>query len=148
MLKRISPCEAIEILSDEELFSRVSDDSVKYENLTMPNGHIYIGIFINSEIIGFWWLHPENATTWTIHANILKNHRSYGKKAGKAIIDYVKSDLKHIQKLNAKIPVTFPEVYHYTINQGFKDEGLDRKSILKDGKLLDRHILGMTREEF
>ena len=70
-LKLIRPFEAHGILSDKELFSRISEDGVEYENYTMPDHH-YVGIFVNYRLIGFWWLHPWKSTTMEIHCNILK----------------------------------------------------------------------------
>ena len=83
-----------------------------------------------------------------IHAHILKEHRKHALEAGTAIIGWfineVHSDFK---KLVAEIPVTYPDVYHYTKKFGFQDEGINRKSIMKKGQLVDQYRLGLTREE-
>ena len=147
-LIEISPEEAYEILADEELFDRVKEDGVIYETFKMPTDSLYFGIFTKTGLIGFWWLTRINATVIDIHCNIIKDHRKHGLEAGKQILRLIKTAFPtDIQKINCLIPVTYPDVYNFTKKFGFQDEGLDRKSISKGGELVDRHMLGLLREE-
>ena len=54
---------------------------------------------------------------------------------------------RQYEKLNAEIPFIYPEVYHFTKNFGFQDEGINRLSISKNGLLVDQWRLGITRQE-
>lgn len=144
----ITQDKVMEILKDEELFNRIAEDGIRYSEYYPPSDHTYLGIVKDDLVIGFWWLHIDNGSTINIHCNIIKEHRKHGIEAGWLFLDYVYNEFpEDIQKLNCKIPATYPDVYNFTKKFGFKDEGLDRKSIMKNGALVDRHILGITREE-
>tara|TARA_R110002049_G_scaffold210441_4_gene381305 strand:- start:14 stop:478 length:465 start_codon:yes stop_codon:yes gene_type:complete len=147
MIRRISANQVKDLLSDEELFNRVSDDSMTYEKFKPLESGIYLGMFHNGVLIGFWWLIPDNAITIDVHCNMLKEHRHLSAKMVDEFYRYAIDKLKATNKLICKIPVTFTDVYEFTKKHGFTDEGLDRQSVKKSGKILDRHILGITMQE-
>ena len=88
MIKQISKDQAYQILSDTELFNRVSDDGTEYKDFEMPN-HLYLGVFNNDELIGFYWLHSDNSTTLNVHCNILEDHRIHAKKSVFAFYEFL-----------------------------------------------------------
>ena len=100
----------------------------------------------NNDPIGCYNLHQLNNITWQIHAFILPEYRIHAKESGRIILKWCLDNLD-FKKIQANIPVLYPNVYHFTLHQGFKDEGLNRKSYMKDNKLHDQHCLGITREE-
>ena len=59
--------------------------------------------------------------------------------------------MENSQEKIAKINVTIPEnqvkVINFAKKVGFKKEGLNRDSYLKDGKLYGQQNLGITRKE-
>ncbi len=147
-LVEIDQDQVMEFLSDPELFKRIAEDGIQYSDYYPPEDHIYLGIIEDEKLIGFWWLHPENSTTMEIHCNILKEYRQHGVEAGWLFLGHVYKDFpESVQKLNCKIPVIYKDVYNFTRKFGFTDEGIDRKSIVKGGELVDQYILGITREE-
>jgi hypothetical protein len=70
----------------------------------------------------------------------------YSELSGKAIFEWCLENIE-FHKLNATIPQKYKNVYHFTKGFGFKDEGFDRDSHLKDGKLMGRYRLGITKQE-
>ena len=148
-LKEAESVEEVDfILRDSELFARISEDDITdYE--TPFNGHqSYMMIMKDKQPIGVWNLDPVKSSTLNSHCNMLKEHREHGKQAGTLILSWFLTDCpKQYQKLNAEIPFIYPEVYHFTKNFGFKDEGVNRKSIMKSGVLVDQYRLGITKEE-
>lgn len=146
-LHTLTPHQVKDLLADEELFDRISDDHCSYERFFPPSDHLYIGCADGGILLGFFWLHPETSTTLQIHANFKKEHRGRAGECAQKILEYLFRTVG-IEKLTAKIPVTFQDVYHFTKRQGLVDEGCDRKSILKGGKLIDRYCLGLTREDY
>lgn len=147
MIERINAKQVKALLADKELFGRISDDSITYEGFTPPASPIYLGMFHDGQLVGFWWLNQDNAITIDVHCNILKEHRHLSAVMVDEFYKYVASEFKAINKLICKIPTTYIDVYEFTKKHGFTDEGLDRQSVKKDGKILDRHILGMTMQE-
>lgn len=148
-LKESSDIALIEsVIKDPEIFARISEDGVSIEDYEIPENVTYLLILKDTEIIGTWCIYPTNKTTLNIHCNILESHRHHGKEAGKLILEwFVDRTSINYQKLNAEIPLIYPEVYHYTKKFGFKDEGINRKSISKQGELVDQWRLGITRDE-
>jgi len=61
MIRPISKAEVKELLKDSELFNRISDDSITYDEFVPPND-IYLGMFSDDILVGFWWLIPDNST--------------------------------------------------------------------------------------
>jgi len=100
----------------------------------------------NDEPIGCYNLHKLNNVTWQIHAFILPEYRSRAKESGRAILKWAIDNLE-FKKIQAIIPALYPNVYHFTLHQGFTDEGLSRLSYMKNKQLHDQHYLGITREE-
>jgi len=147
-LVKITQDKVMDFLADKELFERIAEDGIRYSDYYPPDDHIYLGIVKDDLMIGFWWIHPENSTTIEIHCNILKPYREYGVEAGWHFLYHVYDNFSsNIKKINCKIPVVYKDVYNFTKKFGFKDEGIDRKSIMKGGELVDQHLLGILREE-
>lgn len=148
-LKKAETVEEVDlILRDPELFARIAEDGV--DNYETPfDGHQrYMMIMKGDEPIGVWNLYPLNTVTLNIHCNILEAHREHGKIAGRLILDWFVNECPgQYQKLNAEIPMVYPEVYHFTKGFGFQDEGINRLSISKNGLLVDQWRLGITRQE-
>lgn len=145
-LARISP-EAAKTITDQELFDRISSDLLDYDDWVPNPQWIYIGVFVDG-LIGFFMLHAETDSMLSVHVNILKEHRSHGRKAVDMLIDAFNNDFdESIRKLTARIPVIYPEVIRFTERAGFEKEGLCKKSIMKNGELVDQVIMGLQRVE-
>jgi len=142
----ITPDQASEII-DAELLDRISDDYTNADNIRLHRDHLYVGVF-GDELIGFIRLHPENKTTMTIHINIPERHRDKAKQMPKLFFSEMKKNAApEIQKFICKIPVIYQDVYNFAKFAGFEDEGLDKKSIMKGGQLIDRYIMGLQRKD-
>jgi len=137
------------ILRDPELFERIAEDGQGDDYKTPFDGHQrYMMIMKEDQAIGVWNLYPVNTVTLNIHCNLLKNHRGYGVEASVLILEWFLTDCpKQYEKLNAEIPVIYPEVYYHTKKFGFQDEGINRQSIMKNGVLVDQWRLGATKPE-
>ena len=148
-LKRAETVEEVDaILRDPELFDRIAEDgSEDYE--TPFDGHqCYMIIMSGEKAIVLWNLYPANMVTLNIHCNLLKPYRKYGRESSLLILEWFLADCpKQYEKLNAEVPFIYPEVYHHTKNHGFIDEGVNRKSIMKGGELVDQWRLGVTKGE-
>ena len=148
-LKQAANVEEVDaILRDPELFSRIAEDGIEDYVTPFDGNQCYMMLMKGDLAIGVWNLYPVNTVTLNIHCNILEEHREHGKEAGRLILEwFVTQCPEQYQKLNAEIPFTYPEVYHFTKNFGFQDEGINRLSISKKGLLVDQWRLGITRQE-
>ena len=97
---------------------------------------------------GVYCLHPHNRVTLEIHAFILPEHRKeHSEMSGKKILEWIYSEAEQYKKVIAQIPKLYPNVRDFCLKQGFALEGINRMSHLKDGKLMDMWLMGITREE-
>lgn len=140
------------VLTDEEMWKRISEDDQQRDafDLADVNDDWTFSEFLTVDgPIGLFVLHPMNQTTVMVHIHILEQFRAlYAAAAGRALMEWMHCHLsERVCKVVAEIPVVFQDVYHYTKNHGFLDEGCNRKSILIDGELVDQKYLGITREE-
>lgn len=112
------------------------------------NKNIFLALIHRRVCIGIYVLHAFNGCTLQIHANMRPEYRKlFATESGERILDWFRDNSpEKYTKLMAYIPTLYPHVYHFTINRGFKDEGLLTKSYRKKGKLHDIHILGLERD--
>lgn len=151
-LEPIQDAEIVkEILTDPEMWARISEDDNDIEVFTVPisEGILWLGVYTDDGLIGLFYIHDINFTTVQLHAHILEPYRKqYAKEAGRLVIAYFANEMSdRINKLIAEIPVCYPDVYHFSLNNGLKDEGINRQSTLKNGEYMDQHRLGITKEE-
>jgi len=150
-LARSENMEEIEsILKDPEIFARIAEDDIEPWEYEIPidGNQCYMMIYVDDKPIGVWNLYPVGSSTLNIHCNILKEHRIHAMEAGRLIVHWFAHNApKQYVKLSAEIPQIYPDVYYFTKKFGFKDEGINRCSIKKAGKLVDQWRLGLTRDE-
>ncbi len=126
-----------------DLWDCVSDDGAQQPFLPDVDNEYWIGIYEDG-LSGIYRIHAINQVTWQIHALMID--RTHAKESGKRILEwFYNENIGH--KLIAEIPVIYPNVYHFTKKQGLKDEGVNRESFMKNGKIVDTYRLGITREE-
>jgi len=151
-LEPIEDLEVVrEILTDPEMWDRIREDDNEIEALNIPDSDelLWLGVYTDDGLAGLFFIHNLNKTTIQLHAHILEPFRKqYAKEAGKLVITYFAYEMDdRINKLIAEIPVCYPDVYQFSLNNGLKDEGINRNSILKNGEFIDQHRLGITKEE-
>lgn len=136
------------ILTDPDIWDSIAEDGQESGLFEVDlEKNIFLSVIDMGIIVGIYILHAFNGATLEIHANILPKYRKRcATQSGEKMLEWFKEngpDKYH--KLIAMIPVIYPHVYHFTLNRGFKDEGLLTTAYRKKGKLHDIHILGLER---
>jgi len=143
--------EIKEILFSPCLWERISEDGQTQEAFIFVNRpeYIWLGIYDGDLLVGMFFLHPLNSTSLQIHIHMLDEHRvKYAYDSGAMIIYwFVNQCHETINKLVAEIPVIYQDVYHFTQKFGFQNEGINRDSYRKNGKIYSQYRLGLTRKE-
>lgn len=142
----------VERTYDEELvrnmlfhfLDRISEDNAELE--INVNKEAWILMSENDQNIGIYCLHPLNSVTLQIHAHVLPEFRRFAYQTGVEILTWFLDNVKY-DKIVAEIPKLYPDVYYFTKKFGFQDEGINRQSHKKYGKLHDTWYLGITRSE-
>lgn len=146
-----------DILMDPDIFGRITDDSHARLEID-PQKECWVAMKLgtatdrnvfapHSDIAGVYCLHSLNAWTMQIHAHVLPQFREeYAMATGRAILKWFLEHTEYL-KVVAEIPTCFPDVLKFTKKFGFKEEGCNRQSLMKDGELVDQVWLGITRSE-
>lgn len=124
------------------MWDEISEDDAPVYHPDVINEY-WVGIY-DDGLIGIYRIHPLNSICFQIHAFMMDRTK---KESGKVILQWCVHNIEDMQKLIAEIPVIYQNVYYYTKKQGFKDEGINRKSFMKNDKLHDQYRLGITRSE-
>lgn len=106
----------------------------------------WVGVYVDSQIIGAFNFHLLNSATAQLHIHILPEYRDdYANECIPFMWRwFLENKRKECVKIVASIPACWPNVYHFSKNNGMKDEGINRKSYWKNGKLYDQWMLGAT----
>lgn len=136
-----------ELLDDETLHSVTSEDGTDPSSFE-PDVYAstWLALVDDEETIrGFMVLIPTGRVTASIHVIIRPEFWGDSKTnvaLGKLSVAYA---FDHgIRKLTAEIPTEDIEVLRYAQRVGFKREGINRSSFLRNGELLDQTYVGMV----
>lgn len=133
------------ILYDDEMWARISEDGQKKELDTEIEGFDWYGLIKNGDLTGLLLIHPVLRHTAHCHIHILQQYRDLSYEVGCEIMNML-SKLKW-RKYVTQIPVIYQDVYHFVKKFNWQDEGTNRKSIMKNGHLIDQYYLGITKDE-
>ena len=101
----------------------------------------------DGQVMGLYSLIPNNCVTLEIHPYILPLYR--GKKAyqsGREVLAWIGLTTSY-SKVVCQIPVIYKNVKLFAMRCGFKQEGINRLSYLKNGKIVDQWRLGVVLNE-
>ena len=136
------------IEDDPEMKNRCTDDysseTVVTPETLLKMGGTWLECHIDGIKRGLAHIKKTSTSTIDFHVLIPRKHRGKNsKKIGFAFIDWINNHKpKCVHKINVKIPTIFRDTIIYALSLGFDKEGFDRKSFMKNGKLLDRVCLG------
>ena len=147
-LKELNDLNLInEIILNPFVQDDIADDSSLGVSLAEIPSHMrFIGVYDNDILCGLYMLIPQNCVTVEVHTCLLPLLR--GKKAiqaGRLIIQYM---FDRYRKIISWIPVDNKKAELYSKLLGFKVEGISRESYLKNGKLQDMKLVGITIGEY
>lgn len=140
------------LTQDDELWFRITEDFSHKDdfNPISASGIYWIKVSNNQdELMAIMYIHQSTTACYNFHVNILKKYRStYGKKILLSWLDWYINDFKDAKhKLILEIPDCFRYLCLYSEMFGFKYEGTNRECYLKNGQLMDRHLMGATVTE-
>jgi len=151
LIENLSLDEVASIMKDDDIWPFVSEDGISKKDY-YPVDHPafrYLGIYVKGDLAGLFFVHPDNGfTSVRAHIAILKPFRAlYALSAVGKLVEWFTTISDRVQKMNAMIPEYNNGAIRLAIESGFKKEGVNRESIMKDGKLYDQIQFGITRKE-
>ena len=152
LVENLSKADVISIITEDDIWPFVSEDGLIKEEYDPVMDHPdfrYLGVYVNEDLAGLFFVHPDcGFTSVKAHIAILKPFRAlYALGAVEKLIEWFTTLSDRIQKMNALIPLYNKGAIRIAVESGFTEEGINRKSIMRNGKLYDQQQLGITRKE-
>lgn len=139
------------VLKHDSIYPFISDDNFPpVDEFTIEPLLVNPGVHVltTNEYSVFLGVPVVNTIVYDYHVNILPEGR--GKIAVESniqAVDYLFHETE-CQKLISFIPELYPNVLKFALANGEVEEGLLHKSFLKNGKLYNIHVLGITKEQW
>jgi hypothetical protein len=136
------------ILNHESVFEDISDDFTPEAKAGPRSDLIYIIGYVNNFPSAVWILRLITQIHFELHTCILptvsgKDAVKLGLELGNFVFNFTPC-----LKTSTYIPVYNRKAFVFANRIGFKREGISRKSFMKNDKLHDMVLLGITKEEF
>ena len=135
------------IIDDEEMYERAGCDGGSRETILLNQGLWLKWVDEgDSTIKALCVFKVESIYVLEVHIHIPKQFRGKGTlDKGRDFLNWiVEQNLGKYVKINTKIPVIHRDVILFAMKLGFKREGTNRLSIVKNGILMDQAIMGLT----
>lgn len=135
-------------ITHPRVYEHVSDDSCPPASEFQPceSGMvIYALVRFDGEPAGVFMLVTENAVTLQVHTCLGPNAWGKSVEAAKAAAEWVFSTTKFL-RLNTQVPVCNKLAERLALKAGMTQYGLCPKSFLKNGRLWDIGLYGMSKE--
>lgn len=135
------------ILSHPAIWPYIHDDGVTEPN-PIDHEELYWLLVDDGAPAGVFLLHPHNTVTYEIHTCLLP--RTWGgqsREAAQLVLRWMFENTG-CRKVITNVPADNPLALRFARRAGLKDEGVNRKSFLKNGVLLDQLVLGIMKEEW
>lgn len=146
MIQETSDIDIIKkVLCDPEIYERITSDSAPDPDDWIPplEGEHYLAGYVNGELAAIFNMHPITKILWEGHMQVLKEYRKHAHSLFADALSWVWENTPAL-KMVVQIPVIYPEVAKFISKHGFELEGVNRRSHLKNGVLLDQVYMGLS----
>ena len=124
------------------------EDGMSLDSYVPDKNSAWLLVTDNNDVIGLARLKPLNSIALELHPQIFKKHRAkYNKTFFYKLYEWVEYNAQQYQKINAEAPVIYPHLKRFMSSIGFSLEGVNRKSHIKNGEIVDKWVFGITQEE-
>lgn len=134
-------------MTSDYVWEMVVCDILLREYYSVSLDDLWFDVLSDGEFVGIVRLTNFNSYTINLHPYILKSHRAKSRDVIYKVFEWFLTTPCFINKLNATIPFYRKIVYNLAKKTGFRDEGVNRSSILKNGKFYDQWNVGITKSE-
>lgn len=112
------------------------------------NKDCYLSVTNKGILIAVYSLKPLTKTTIEIHPMVIPEYRKHGNESIRSVFEWILNNCnKSVKKVTAQFPSKSKNIERFAIHNGFKIEGVNRLSFMKNNKLVDQTMVGITRVE-
>lgn len=131
---------------DPAVWETIAEDGISQDEFEPDMNECWLTVD-DGQLIGLYNLHPINSVTLQIHPMILPQFRgSLAYESGKQVLKWIVENTDY-QKVFCFIPEIYRNVILFAMRCGLAKEGKNRRSHVKNGKIHDMVMLGITRQE-
>jgi hypothetical protein len=135
------------ILQQSDIADNIYEDGASFVVPDVVN-EFWIGILFRNRTIACYRFHNMSRLTWQVHARVLPEFRNkYGISSSIQALKWMSGHVQDINIICAFIPVVHSNVAKHAHCVGMKLKGILNDSYLKDGKIVDQMIYGITKGE-
>lgn len=137
------------IMTDPEMWATVAEDG-QHPMDYLPNvqGEAWLLAYDEQAVYGVYRVHAVNSVTCEIHAQVVPQHREkHALETGRLALEWIYNNAPQYQKVVCWVPAIYPNVRGFAEKFGFKLEGTNTESYIKNGRLQDQWLLGIKRKE-
>ncbi len=137
------------VMSDKDLWEVSTFDGQSFgEFLESIPDKIWYLVTVDGCVMGLYQLHWRTNVCLEVHAHIMKEFRKqYAEESSYLFYKILMKDFPNLVKVVAYVPDMFKNVQKYLLKIGFVLEGINRKSVLKRGDVIDQLCYGITRQQ-
>ena len=137
------------VITNEAIWKTISEDG---HNPSVWSPDVFrdcwLEMSIDGETVGVFLLKALNSMMLEVHPHILPKFRGeIGMQAGIEHLRWVYDNFPNYRKIVCSVPTLYKNVKIYAMQLGYQEEGVNRLSFLKGGKIYDQWTLGITRDE-
>jgi hypothetical protein len=138
-----------QILTHPRMFPHMGDDFLPAPEQFVLNTDPRISYVLVSDewrAIGLFCFIPENEICWAAHVAMLRKvHPALTHRAGKEIIEWLWRNTP-CRRLIASVPASNPAAVRFGVQaMGLIRYGVNRRSFMKGGRLVDQILMGRSR---
>jgi hypothetical protein len=137
------------IITHQKIYQHVVDDfapppeEFDCSNIVGSEGVLFLTP-IQEKVLGVFMVHSHTKVLWEVHTCLLPETENK-LECAKALIKWVFENTT-CRKLISWAPEGNQRAYDFAIKAGLVDEGVCKKSFIKNGVLLDQHLMGIGKE--
>ena len=133
------------ILNHPDIYPHITDDnSPAVLSPTLNELTWYVAVRGDrDELLGLWLLVPQNSICWEVHTCLPKaaHYRDIGRQA----LEWLWANAPKVQRVVTAVPENNRAARIFAKRAGLIEYGCNPASFLKDGKLHDQILLGISR---
>jgi len=133
-----------------DVYDKLADDGFPPSWAYKPFEHegvIYLLCEENDEAVGVITFTAESSSVVDSHIAFLPNRSGNAVEFARQSADWIFENTDYI-KIVGKTPFCNRHAHIFALRVGFKDEGINRESYVKDGEVYDMWYTGITKGEW
>lgn len=135
------------ILSHPAIWPHIHDDGA-IECAPTDHDNFYWMLVSDGAPAGVFLLHAHNLVCYEVHTCLLPRIWGDGALQAARLCRAWMFENTPCQKLITNVPAYNVVALRFARRCGFTQEGVNRQSFLRNGELLDQHVLGLTKKEW